>query len=102
MALALAALAAVCVLLVRSPESGIAQQSIGVDASLKSCSDGATPSCEIAVSFRPIAGAAVYETTITAPNGAELITMPAAADAETYSVPYVGDGTYGVRVTAFG
>ena len=105
--LALAAVAGACALAIRSPDPGIAQQgpkAIEVKATFDSCTEprpGEAANCHIAVLFDPIAGASTYEVTITAPGGRELLTAPSKSDAETFTVPYAGNGTYGVRVTGF-
>lgn len=101
-ALLAVALAVLAALMLQSPEDGIAAEAVPVEASLESCGNGKAPTCEIAVFFEPPADAVAYEATVTAPDGSALLTAPAAPGSATLSVPYVGDGTYVVRVTAFG
>ena len=106
-ALAVAVLAAAVALALRTPEPSVAAEgpaSIAVEATLDSC-DGATAdtaaSCEITVDFQRLTGAARYEVKFTAPKGVDLLTAPVVDGENTYTVPYVGSGTYRVRVTAF-
>lgn len=76
---------------------------IAVSASLGSCDGGANNRvCKISVSFGAIAGASRYETTISAPDGSNLVQAAGEPGGATYSVPYRGNGTYRVVVTAFG
>jgi len=93
----LAALALICALALARPEAGVAAEvpaAMAVTASLDSCSKSeAGATCQFSVSF----GA-----TISSPGGAELLTAPAQPSGSTFTVPYVGDGTYGVRVVAYG
>jgi hypothetical protein len=107
--LAVAALAVAGSLALRTPHQGFAADGtaeIPVTASLDSCSaltaGRGGPSCEIAVAFDPLAGAVSYEVTISAPGGSPLVISPAQPDEAKYAVPYDGNGTYGVHVTAFG
>jgi hypothetical protein len=58
--------------------------------------------CEIEVSFDAVSGAQSYEAVIRGPDGNELVSAPAQPGANSYSVPYRGNGTYRVHVTAFG
>ncbi len=76
---------------------------IAVSASLGSCkATSARRVCDINVSFGAVPRADSYETVITAPDGALLLTVGSQPGSSTYSVTYRGNGTYGVRVTAFG
>ena len=101
-----AALAMVFALALRSPATGVAAEGpagMAVTASLGSCSEsveGAT--CQFSVSFGALNDARTYTATISSPAGAELLTAPAEPSGSTFTVPYSGDGTYGVRVTAYG
>jgi hypothetical protein len=106
--LALAALAAGGALALRNPDPGLAAletETIAVRASLDSCTeprrDGAR-SCHLAAAFDKVADAEYYEAAITAPDGSHLLTAPAEPSGSVFSVPYVGDGTYRVRITAYG
>jgi hypothetical protein len=107
-ALALAALAAAGTLVARSPDRGLAAigtENISVKASLDSCTQPSPEhgrTCQFAVAFDTVAGAKQYEAAITAPDGSHLLTAPAEPSGSAFSVPYVGDGTYGVHITAYG
>ena len=84
-------------------ESAPKPAEIPVSAALDSCArTGSEPICEIEVSFAEVPGATSYEATITAPDGSVLLSAVAKPGAGAYSVPYRGDGTYGVRIVAFG
>jgi hypothetical protein len=102
----LAALAVVCALALRSPEPGVAAEApagMSVTASLDSCSSSVDgPRCQFSVSFSPLDDARSYAVTISSPGGAELLTTAAQPSGGTFSVPYSGDGTYGVRIVAYG
>ena len=105
---AAAALAAATALFAASPGTAAAQDSdppahIPVTASLDGCdARGSAPICRIVVSFDAVARATSYQTAITAPDGAQLIDAAAEPEPTTYSVKYRGNGTYVVRVTAYG
>jgi len=77
--------------------------SLSVSASLDSCGvSGSQVLCKIDVSFETIAGATSYTASVTSPDGSvtDLGTVPAGGT--TAYVPYVGNGTYNVRVSAYG
>ena len=102
----LAALALICALALARPEAGVAAEvpaAMAVTASLDSCSKSeAGATCQFSVSFGALDAARTYTATISSPGGAELLTAPAQPSGSTFTVPYVGDGTYGVRVVAYG
>ena len=102
----LVALALACAIGLCSPATGFAAEAparVSVTASLDSCSqsvDGAT--CQLSVSFGALEAAQTYTATISSPGGVELLTAPVELSGGTFTVPYSGDGTYGVRVIAYG
>jgi hypothetical protein len=72
-----------------------------VSASFAGCDSGAT-SCRIGVSFSPVAGAEGYAATAHLPDGASQSLGSIAPGGATVSVPYRGNGTYVVTITALG
>jgi len=102
--MALLVLLLAAVLLVRQPPDVTAQSSIDVKASLESCdkvADG-DRTCSFSVSFDNLAAASGYEVTISSPAGVPLLTTPALPAGDSYTVPYSGNGTYGIKVIALG
>lgn len=73
---------------------------MGVTATLDSCSGHDT--CRIRVDFGAVQDAASYEAVIRGPDGTELVSAPAQAGTNSYAVPFRGNGTYSVQITAFG
>jgi hypothetical protein len=76
---------------------------IPLTATLGSCSEtSGHRACQIEVAFDAVSAADSYEAVIRGPDGAELVSAAAQPGTNSYSVPYRGDGTYRVRITAFG
>lgn len=77
--------------------------SISVSASLASCGvidDGVA--CQINVSFSEVANASSYTATVTRADGSVIDYGAIGAGGASIWVPYVGAGTYSVKVTAYG
>ena len=77
--------------------------SIAVDASLQGC--GLMDSrivCTIDASWSAVDGADRYTATVAAPDGSVTDAGEVGAGGTSIWVPYVGDGTYSVRVSAYG
>jgi hypothetical protein len=84
-------------------ERSAAPTELAVWATLYSC-DGTAPeiSCTIGVSYTEIPEAASYTLALIGPEGSTLHQGGVAGGAATVTVPYVGDGTYLARVSAYG
>jgi hypothetical protein len=78
-------------------------QSLSVSASLSGCGLAQTTiMCEIDASWSGIDGADSYTASVTAPDGSVTDFGSVGAGSASVYVPYVGDGTYSVQVTAWG
>lgn len=76
---------------------------LSVSASLASCGvSGSQVLCQIDVSFDPIEGAESYTASVTSPDGSVTDQGSVPAGGASVYVPYVGNGTYTVRVSAYG
>lgn len=84
-----------------APEPTVAD--LGVSAELDSCGLMKTQIvCQFSVSYTALANATSYTASITGPDGSVTDYGSVPAGGTTLTVPYAGDGTYGVRVTAYG
>jgi len=86
---------------VLAPTAG--PSSISVSASLGSCGvvdDGVA--CEINVSFSEVDNAASYTATVTRADGSVIDYGTVGGGGASIWVPYVGAGTYTVKITAYG
>jgi len=84
-------------------QTGSAQASISVSTSLRSCGvieDGVA--CELGVSFGAVDGASSYTAAVTRADGSVIDYGAVAPGGTSLWVPYVGSGTYSVRITAYG
>ncbi len=100
---ALAALAAVPLPASGVVGGGATQQSLGVSVSLDSCGVASTTVvCKLDASFSPIDGARYYTAAVTAPDGSVQDYGDVPSGAASLWVPYTGNGTYTVTVSAWG
>lgn len=87
---------------------GTGAADLGVDASLAGCGlSGGSIVCRIDASFNRVPDAEYYTASVTAANGAvtDLGTVPGGGSGTASTgawVPYVGNGTYTVTVSAWG
>lgn len=105
--LGLAALALALALPAGTPAKAAAEQavpvSLSVAASLSSCEvSDFQVRCEFTVSYEPIPGASSYTARVTSPDGSVADLGSVSATGTTFALPYVGDGTYSFRVSAYG
>ena len=76
---------------------------LGVSASLDSCGVLETQIvCTLAVSYSTLPNATGYTASVTSPDGSVTDFGSVPAGGTSLTVPYAGNGTYGVRVTAYG
>jgi len=76
---------------------------LGVSASLDSCGVLETQIvCTLAVSYSTLPNATSYTASVTSPDGSVTDFGSVPAGGTSLTVPYAGNGTYGVRVTAYG
>jgi len=74
-----------------------------VSASLNSCdASGAQVQCKFSLSFESIPGASTYAASVTSADGSVTDLGNVAAGGGAVSVPYVGNGTYSFRISAYG
>jgi hypothetical protein len=84
-----------------SSESQVAQ--LSVSASLESCGLHETQLvCTLGVSFEAIPEATGYTASVTRADGSVIDAGSVSPGGSSLYVPYVGSGTYSVRVTAYG
>ncbi len=77
--------------------------SIQVAASLDGCGTaGANLVCEISASWSEVPGATRYTASVTSIDGSVVDLGEVGGGSGTFSVPYVGNGTYTVTVLAYG
>jgi hypothetical protein len=77
--------------------------SLGVTASLDQCGiAAATVVCKIDASWNTVAGAERYTASVTSPDGAVTDYGDVGGTSTSLWVPYVGNGTYTVTVSAWG
>lgn len=77
--------------------------SLGVSTSLGSCGlAGSEIVCALKVSYSSLPGATSYSATVTRADGSVVDYGEVGAGGTTLWVPYVGSGTYSVRITAYG
>jgi hypothetical protein len=77
--------------------------SLGVTASLDQCGIAAsTVVCKIDASWNTVAGAERYTASVTSPDGAVTDYGDVGGTSTSLWVPYVGNGTYTVTVSAWG
>ncbi len=77
--------------------------SIQVSASLGGCGTaGANVVCEISASWSEVPGATGYTASVTSADGSVVDLGEVGGGSGTFSVPYVGNGTYTVTVLAYG
>jgi hypothetical protein len=84
-------------------DAGDAPAGLDVSASLVGC--GLAKShivCTIDATYGPVEGATSYSASVTAPNGAVTDYGAVEPGAAALTVPYAGNGTYSVRITAYG
>jgi hypothetical protein len=81
------------------PVTATSTPTFPVSTSFAGCEDPPT-SCRIAVGFAPVSGAAGYEGTAHLPDGSSHALGSLAPGTTTVAVPYRGNGTYVVTVTA--
>lgn len=87
--------------LTATSESQVSQ--LSVSTSLESCGLLETQLiCTLNVSFEPIPGATGYSASVTRADGSVMDAGSVEAGGSSIFVPYVGSGSYSVRVTAFG
>ena len=80
-----------------------APASLNVSTSLDSCGlAGYQVICKLDVSYDSVPGASSYTATVTDANGTVTDYGAVGAGSTTLYVPYVGPGSYGVRITAYG
>ena len=84
-----------------SADSASRPAAISVNVSLESC-DPAGTECSLDVSFGALPEADTYGALIKGPDGSILERAAADPAGSFYTVPYVGDGTYTVRITGYG
>ena len=86
------------------PDEGTpAVTSIAVSSSLDSCGTAAaTIVCKIDASWSPVAGATRYTASVTRADGSVVDYGEVGAGSQSFWVPYVGNGTYTVTVSAYG
>ncbi len=76
---------------------------LSVSTSLGSCGlSGAEIICQLNVSYNTVPGATSYSATVTRADGSVIDYGAVGAGGTTLSVPYVGSGSYSVRITAYG
>jgi hypothetical protein len=83
------------------PVTATSTPTFPVSTSFAGCEDPPT-SCRIEVGFAPVSGAAGYAATAHLPDGASQALGSLAPGTTTVTVPYRGNGTYVVTVTALG
>jgi hypothetical protein len=77
--------------------------SLSVSTSLGSCGlAGSEIACALEVSYNSLPGATSYSATVTRADGSVIDYGEVGAGRTTLWVPYVGSGTYSVRITAYG
>lgn len=77
--------------------------SLSVSTSLGSCGlTGSEIACSLNVSYNSLPGATSYSATVTRADGSVVDYGEVGAGGTTLWVPYVGSGTYSVRITAYG
>ena len=77
--------------------------SLSVSVALDSCGvSGSRVLCKLGVSFETIPGATSYTASVTSPDGSVTDLGSVPAGGTSVYVPYVGNGTYSVRVSAYG
>ncbi len=77
--------------------------SLSVSTSLGSCGlAGSEIACALEVSYNSLPGATSYSATVTRADGSVIDYGEVGAGGTTLWVPYVGSGTYSVRITAYG
>jgi hypothetical protein len=77
--------------------------SLSVSTSLGSCGlAGSEIACALDVSYNSLPGATSYSATVTRADGSVIDYGEVGAGGTTLWVPYVGSGTYSVRITAYG
>lgn len=84
-------------------ETGADPVALSVEATLDGC--GLAESrivCTIDVSYGTVAAATSYSASVTAPNGSVTDHGEIDPGQATLTVPYAGNGTYSVRITAYG
>src|SRR4051794_26522281 len=84
--------------------AGSSAAALDVSVSNAGCGIGGGSSivCRLQVSFNPIDGASSYTASITAPDGSVVDYGAIGPGGTTIPVPYTGDGTYSVSVSAWG
>ncbi len=76
---------------------------LAVSASLDSCGVlDAQIVCTLSVSYAALPNATSYTASVTSPDGTVVDQGSVPAGGTTLTVPYAGNGTYSVRVTAYG
>jgi hypothetical protein len=84
-----------------APEPAVAD--LGVSASLDSCGLLETQIvCQLSVSYATLPNATSYAASVTTPDGGVVDFGAVPAGGTSLTVPYAGNGNYGVRVTAYG
>lgn len=73
-----------------------------VSTSFAGCDSPAPASCRINVGFSPVSGAAGYAAAAQLPDGSTQALGSIAPGTTTVTVPYRGNGTYVVTITALG
>jgi hypothetical protein len=96
----LALIATVAVALI-IPVTASSTPTFPVSTSFAGCDDPPA-NCRIAVGFAPVSGAAGYAATAHLPDGGSQALGSLAPGTTTVTVPYRGNGTYVVTVTALG
>lgn len=72
-------------------------------ASLDTCGKlGDTVVCKLDATYHQVQGAQYYTASVTRPDGTVVDEGAVGAGAVSFWVPYVGNGTYTVRVSAWG
>jgi hypothetical protein len=78
-------------------------QALTVSASLEQCGIAATTVvCKFDASYNSIAGARYYTASVTGPDGSVVDYGDVGAASTSLWVPYVGDGTYTISISAWG
>jgi hypothetical protein len=76
---------------------------LGVSTTLGGCGvAGSDIVCELNVSYESVNGASAYTATVTRADGSVVDYGSVGAGGTSLYVPYVGPGTYSVRITAYG
>jgi hypothetical protein len=87
----------------RGGPAPLPQQSLSVAVSLDSCGTAADSIvCKIDASWNQIAGADRYTASVTRADGSVVDFGDVGAGSASFWVPYVGNGTYSVSVSAYG